>query len=1214
MNIKSLFLALWLLLVTTVFAQSDQESYSIHFITTTITPGANTRLFLNSYDESKELSFHNHFYKVVQFYYIPTNETKESLNAAGITLLGYLPEKAFIASFSSSFDKKSPVLKSIRSIIEIENEYKLSTALSEKNYPEYAIEDDGKISLIVSYFPNLEPEIVKQAFHSEGFTIVEQYDFSKVVKLQVQISDIEKIASLPFVLFLEPINPEPIPDNYTGRTLHRSNALATDYSTGRHYDGSGVIVVIQDDGIIGPHIDYEGRIPEQFPTGNGGNHGDHCAGILMGAGNVDPKVKGTAPGATLFVYNAPPSYPGFYNIPDDYGNLGVRITSTSYSDGCNIGYNFLARMLDQQVYTYPSLMHIFSAGNDGNSDCNYGAGPGWGNITGGHKMGKNVITVGMVGWDDDLSDISSRGPAHDGRVKPDLVAKGRDVYSTIDPNTYDFKLGTSMSCPAVAGTYAQLYQAYREIYAGQDPKADLMKAILLNTADDLGNPGPDYKFGYGRINALRAVKVIEEARFDSGTLNQGDIQSFPIDVPAGLGQLRIMIAWTDVQAVQFSNWTLVNNLDLKITDPSATTWLPWKLSHYPDPDSLDMDAFRGIDDRNNVEQITIDNPEAGTYTINIEGFSIPEGPQEYALVWEFITEDVILTYPVGGESLVPGESEVLRWDAFGDEGSFLIEVSTDNGTYWDTIVAELPGEERFLIWTVPPAVTGKALLRITKGFSVSMSEAPFSIIGVPCNFEIDWACDEEVYLSWSPVMGATSYEILTLGEKYMEPLGNTNNTSIIIQDPNTATNTWFSLRALGTEEAVSRRTIAIERQTGPFNCHPTDVMMEAIQTTEWGVFQSGTMDLNDVTVSVVIRNYGIESITDLTLKYQLDNNDEVSEIYSGTIEQNGILSFNFTETIDLSGQGDYTLKAWVEYPDDENSANDMIESEIEVIEGMTVSLGYEQTFDNWSDCISAPACELIICELEDGWINLDNTLYDEHDWRTYSSNTPSPFTGPEFDHTTGTSSGQYLYMEPSLFCLNKKAHILTPCIDLNNGVSPMLSLWYHAWGPDIGELHIDLFDGNIITEDITAPIMGSQIDSWQELQVDLSPWIGQVIAMRFRGVTSCNEFGDLAIDDMLVTNWTGMDEENQKANSNLKLFPNPTNEMIQLGITIDYTGLVQIKIENLYGSQIWNNELQKNEKMFNTTINISSINRGLYLISGFNENGEILFRSKVLKL
>jgi hypothetical protein len=1174
----------------------------------------NAEAFLDAYDREAESIFQDQFFKIVQFYDIPSNEIKESLQTAGITLYDYLPENAYYASFSSAFNNKGDALASIRSIIEIEGKYKLSPPLFEENYPDCALMSDGTIKLVASYFPNLDPGNVKQAIQSSGYTVYDQNDFSKTMCLQVKISDIGKIASFPFIIFLEPVGPEPIPDNYTGRTLHRSNALITDYNAGRHYDGTGVFVELQDDGIIGPHIDYEGRIAEQFPAGNGGNHGDHCAGILMGTGNRDPLGRGTASGSMLYVYNAPPSYPGFANIPQDYEDPGIRITSTSYSDGCNAGYTSRARMLDQQVRTYPSLMHVFSAGNDGHSDCGYGAGPGWGNITGGHKMGKNVITVGSVAWDDELSSISSIGPAHDGRIKPDIMGKGIEVYSTDDPNTYTIKSGTSMSCPAVAGSLAQLFQAYREHYSGIDPQAELIKAIILNTADDLGNPGPDFKFGWGRINALRAVKVIEENRFENGTISDGETTTHQINIPSGVAEFRVMICWTDYEAALNSDWALVNNIDMTVTDPASNTWLPWKLSHYPNPDSLNMPAFRGVDSRNNLEQVTLDSPNPGVFTINIEGFSIPQGPQNYSLVWEFITEDVILSYPVGGESLVPGEKEVIRWDAAGDNGSFLLEYSMDNGVNWSTIISDLSGNERYYIWTVPPGSTGQALLKITKGSSVSVTEAPFSIIGIPCDFKIEWACDDSVYLSWSPVVTASSYEVMKLGEKYMESLAITNNTSVIVLDTTEIGSSWFSVRAFGPGEARGRRTIAVERQGGSINCYPTDVMMEAIPTAEWGIYQSGPMDLSEVNVSVKVRNYGTETIGNLPLKYQLGGNDIVSETYTGTLEPNDVITFQFSETINLNTVGNYTLKAWIDYDDDQNPENDLLEATFEVIDGTSVSLGYEETFDEWTRCTSAPACGSIICDLSDGWINLDNTLYDEHDWRTYSGITPTSYTGPTVDHTTGTSSGQYLYLEPSQICLNKTALINSPCVDLTNGTTPQFSLWYNARGPDIGQFHVDLFDGSTIIEDICPPILGDHGTEWELLETELTAWNGEVIALRLRGITSCGQYGDFAIDDILIANLTGVDQVNKAEKSFVKIYPNPTNGTFHLEYVNEYTGIIHLRIEDLYGRLIWDAGTQKIEKRMNSTINIPFVTKGIYIISGHSENDELLFKSKLLKL
>lgn len=1197
MMLRFFFSAVFLLSAFLIHGQSDREDYAIHFRTGTIVPAINADSFLVSFDISGEALFRDRFFRIIQFNDIPADAVKEALQQGGITLFDYLPRMAYFASFTRDFDREAAARSGIRSIIGISPDYKLSPTLYEGNIPVHAFTGNGNVSVLAGYWPDLDPDLVIASLQEKGFIIPDRNDFGHYLKVEIPVSQIGALATLPQIVYLEPVNPEPVPDNYTGRTLHRTNAIATDFNSGRHFDGSGVNVELQDDGIIGPHIDYQGRIPEQFLTNNNGNHGDHCAGIIMGAGNADPLGKGQAPGASLYVYGASPYYPGFNAIPQDYGNLGIRITSTSYSDGCNAGYTSLARTLDQQIRTYPSLMHVFSAGNNGSADCGYGAGAGWGNVTGGHKIGKNVIAVANVDYTDNLSSSSSRGPAHDGRIKPDLAAKGSNVYSTVDPNDYALKSGTSMSCPAVSGTLAQLYQAYREYFNGKDPMAGLIKGILLNTADDLGNPGPDFKFGWGRINALRAVRVIEESRFDSGTLSQGQTHNHTINVPAGTAQLRVMICWTDREAAINTNWALVNDLDMILTDPSAGTWLPWKLSHYPHPDSLNMPAFRGTDDRNNMEQVTLDDPAAGTYSAMVEGSAVPQGPQTYYILWEFIPEEVTLTYPAGGETMVPGESETLRWDAFGTGGTFMLEFSSDNGASWEVIAEDVAADLRYFSWAVPPVITGQGLIKITQGSSVSQTEAVFSIIGVPCSLQIDWACGDAVHLSWNSVTGADSYEILRLGEKYMETLGTTTVTSYIAEDTNVISNSWFTVRAVGADGATGRRAVAVEREPGSFNCFPTDAMLSDIPTASWGVYQSGWMDLSAVTVTVVVRNYGTEPVVNPPLKYRLGSAATVTEAYQGIIEPDSTLIYSFQQTIDLSVPGSYTLKAWIDYSGDQNPANDLLELPVEVTEGVTVSFGYGQNFDGWEKCVSAPACELITCDLSQGWINLTNEVWDQHDWRTYSGSTTTQGTGPDADHTTGTSAGQYLYMEPSTYCLNKTALIITPCIDLVNGVSPTLSLWYHAWGADIGRLHVDLFDGSAIIHDIVPPIAGNQGNEWKELVADLSPWNGQVVSIRLRGITSCTQYGDLAIDDFSVADITGIVHDAGSPVNRLRIHPNPAcgeaTVLLQGAGEADYTLLVT----DLFGRRLISGTVIPSGGKIRETLDLGSLPAGVYLVS-----------------
>ena len=85
-----------------------------------------------------------------------------------------------------------------------------------------------------------------------------------------------------------------------------------------------------------------------------------------------------------------------------------------------------------------------------------------------------------------------------------------------------------------------------------------------------------------------------------------------------------------------------------------------------------------------MEQITIDNPVSGNYVLSVDGFTIPFGTQEYWVIYQYITEEVELTYPIGGEGFVPGELELIRWDAANGNTPFTIEYTTDGST-WNLI-------------------------------------------------------------------------------------------------------------------------------------------------------------------------------------------------------------------------------------------------------------------------------------------------------------------------------------------------------------------------------------------------------------------------------------------------------------------------------------------------------------------------------------------------
>lgn len=1109
----SLFL---LLIISFSFSTSAKDKdYRLILKTSVVKPESNLHNFIKS-DISSEEIFNGKFYRLVQFNDIPTNAQKDVLEKSGVEILNYIPNYTYQVSFPKGFDKNEIQNWNARSIIKLSNKQKMGNKLLSGEYPEWAV-DGNQIDVILKYYDDISSSQIVNEINQKGYEILHHNPYSKNISIRIPQDKIQETASKPYVSFMMTVDPPSKPENLVGRTDHRSNIAAADYDAGRHYDGSGISVGVLDNGTIGPHIDYEGRIGYQYAFNNTGDHGDHVSGTIMGAGNLDPVARGMAFGAELYVYDAAPSYQGYDSIYSHYNLHNIRITSCSYSNGCNAGYTSLAQTLDQQVRTMPGLMHVFSAGNNGNSDCGYGAGSGWGNVTGGHKIGKNVIAVANLQYNDNLASSSSRGPAHDGRIKPDISAVGTSVYSTVDPNTYSYKTGTSMSCPGVAGTLAQLYQAYEELNGGQSPQdGGLMKGLILNTADDIGNSGPDYKHGWGRINAKRAVQVLEQNNFLLDSVQQGDSVKHTLNVPAGTDQFRVMVYWTDYEGAINTNKALVNDLNMRVEDPTSTSYLPWVLDPTPNSTNLNSPAVRAVDSLNNMEQVTIDNPTAGNHTITIRGDLVPQGPQKYYIIYEFITDDVELTYPVGGEGLVPGDNEVIRWDALGNSGSFTLEYSTDSGTTWNTISSTVSQSIRYFNWTVPNTVTGDALMRVSRGSSADTSKSDFSIIDVPQNLSVTYVCPDSMELSWNSVPNATSYEVSMLGQKYMDSIATSTTTSVTLYNYNPYVSRWFSVKAKGPNGASGRRAVAINYPGGLLNCTINEDLKLADITNPPEGKVSDCQDLDSIQVTVLIENTGVNSISNFPVNYQINGGTVVTETYSASIPSGNTVTHTFSPYEDLSIPGTYVINAYTSYTSDGNNYNDSLESITEVISGTVSSLPWNEDFESYAQCGTSANCGSEVCPLGNGWINIDNGGGDDIDFRVNSGGTNSNSTGPVMDFDPGTSSGKYVYTEASGTCTNMEAQLISPCIDLTAINGPELRFAYHMYGSQMGSMHVDIYYNGAWVNDITSVKSGDQGTSWLLDTVDLTPYTGQVVNIRFRGITGTGFRSDMALDAVSI--------------------------------------------------------------------------------------------------
>ncbi len=212
-----------------------------------------------------------------------------------------------------------------------------------------------------------------------------------------------------------------------------------------------------------------------------------------------------APEATLYAWNFNFQSNGLSTEEErllSLDNDGIEITSNSWGYSVSTcpspnAYNTEDHNDDQIACLYPYFLYIFSAGND-QSAC---IGSGGYRTT--SKNLKNSLICAAIDQVDNMSSFSSFGPSRDGRLIPNISGDGVGVYSDVFNNGYGLMSGTSMSAPGVAGTMALVYQRYKETHGGQQPNSALMRGLACNTSHDLGNPGPDYKYGYGEINDFR---------------------------------------------------------------------------------------------------------------------------------------------------------------------------------------------------------------------------------------------------------------------------------------------------------------------------------------------------------------------------------------------------------------------------------------------------------------------------------------------------------------------------------------------------------------------------------------------------------------------------------------------------------------------------------------------------------------------------------------
>jgi hypothetical protein len=632
-------------------------------------------------------------------------------------------------------------------------------------------------------------------------------------------------------------------------------------------NGTGINVSVKEDKFDEDDLDLLGRsFISTTPSPRYSGHATIMATLIGGNGNSFINGLGAAPAVRLTTSDFTRLLPDS-NVYFIQGSISTQ--NHSYGTGIENYYGIEAVAYDQQVYEQDTLMHVFSSGNIGTTAPDAGIYTGIANsanLSGTFKQAKNVLVVGGTGRTGIPEALSSAGPAYDGRIKPEIVAGGQD--------------GTSGAAALTSGTVALLQQSYKKTY-GRMPSAALLKAVLINSADDIGTPHVDHKTGYGKLNALEALRTINDARFKAGSITNKQTVTYQITVPANCKTLKVSLAWNDAPATLNAPFALVNDLDLYIITPSGEKILPWTLSSFPLADSLLRPAIRKRDTLNNTEQITLQNVPAGVYSINISGNRVTTATQSFYMAYQFkLNSQFDWTYPTASSQVFAAENNYLRWKNTYDVSTAKLSISYDNGINWQHLADVNPTNENYQ-WNAPDVFT-PAVLRMQINGSVYTTK-PF-VMAKPLTLDVGYDCTDGTLLHWNPQPGATGYVIYSIKDNILQKLTTAADTSIVIPT-SMQTSKFFAVAAQGNGfEGI--RSFTINATTQGVGCYVKTLLADvANKNIALSLSLGSTLNLKSITWEKLT---GTNSYTPL-----------------GTTAITGTLNYNFTDTNPKKGLNYY---------------------------------------------------------------------------------------------------------------------------------------------------------------------------------------------------------------------------------------------------------------------------------------------------------------------
>lgn len=590
-------------------------------------------------------------WRVIQLDGPMTPARRQRLTDAGVRITQYLPPDAFLVRSDGADCANLESIDFIRWTARYDASWKVDRALRDPEAATAPIAGPGEAAVLITLQQDEPVTQIYSEFDKIAGAVA--FDAANVggnwtISAIVPRAALDWLAALGSVQFIEP-NSEAALRNGSGEWINQTNT-PNDYAIwDMGLTGAGQIVGVIDGRIDINHCSFVDSEPvgpthrkilaynaSLTPTDK---HGTHVAGIVAGDnGGLDgDNRKGNAYDAKI-VFNTTPSL-SEASVLDRFQlhhDQGARIHTNSWGWDHTNSYSSATRAVDVFSHDNEDDLILFAVSN--------------GTTVKIPENAKNCLAVAAT-LDDSFQNLwcfGGAGPTIDGRRKPEIMAPGCGILSAKWDTACSIQSlsGTSMATPAVAAMAILTRQWFMEGYyqAGVPspgdaitPSAALLKAMLLNSAIDMtGEPGyPSAREGWGRVlleNALYFAgdtlhTVIDDVRnSDPGALQTGQTAERHIEVTSDAEQLRVTMVFNDAPATVGAAFAPVNDLDLEVISPMGVSYKGNVFLNGASTSGGVADAI------NNVEQIHVETPEIGVWTVRINAPAVNMGPQGYAIV------------------------------------------------------------------------------------------------------------------------------------------------------------------------------------------------------------------------------------------------------------------------------------------------------------------------------------------------------------------------------------------------------------------------------------------------------------------------------------------------------------------------------------------------------------------------------------------------------